>query len=155
MLRAHHHSHVEVESMRPVSSEEHRFVKGSRAPSTMLHTVVFAVHKIRMDELRTRLDEISDPFSASYGNHLTRAEATAITANLEGSRKLLHFLETFPTTSSSSGGGSDRRVEVLETTPNSDYITARASIELWEQFFDTEFNLYHYKPTSSTGLKGG
>mmetsp|Transcript_9640 Transcript_9640/g.13258 ORF Transcript_9640/g.13258 Transcript_9640/m.13258 type:complete len:256 (+) Transcript_9640:340-1107(+) len=106
-----------------------------------MHTVVFAIQKLRMDELRSILDDISNPFSTNYGNHLTRAEVTKITSNPEGSRKVLQFLENH---SHSSG-----QVEVVEMTPNKDYITARATVAHWEEIFKTEFHYYHSKKSES------
>ena len=127
-----------MEEMLP--SHSNRFEKGGRAQSTHLHTVIFAVNKIRMDELRSILDDISNPFSANYGNHLTRAQVSALTTNVEGSQKLLTFLENH--------AHGDGRVEILEMTPNKDYITARASVAQWESFFHTEFYEFHRKASS-------
>ena len=132
-----------MEEMLP--SHSNRFEKGVRARSTHLHTVIFAVNKIRMDELRSILDDISNPFSANYGNHLTRAQVSALTTNVEGSQKLLTFLENH--------AHGDGRVEILEMTPNKDYITTRASVAQWESFFHTEFYEFHRKVSTESQNK--
>ena len=125
-----------MESMLP--SHAVRFDKGIRAPSTQLHSVVFAVAKLNMDKLRKILDDISNPFSANYGNHLSRTEVSKLTSNVQGSQKLLKFLENHALV-------NNERLEILQMTPNKDYITARASVAHWERFFNTEFHLFHRK----------
>ena len=131
-------SHVKMESMLP--SHLFRYDKGIRAQTNHLHTVIFAVKKLNMDVLQSMLDDISNPFSVNYGNHLSRAEVSKLTSNVEGSQKLLRFLENHHHRLRNDG-----RVEVLQMTPNKDYITARASVAQWESFFNTEFYLFHRK----------
>lgn len=125
--------HVKVDSL--LENYSRRFAKMSRASPTHLHTVVFAIKKLRMDELRDILDDISNPLSINYGKHLTDKEINDLTTNVDGSRKLLNFLENH-----SMGNAG---VEVLKMTPKKDYVTARASVGLWERFFNTEF--YHFE----------
>jgi subtilase family serine protease len=43
----------------------------------------------------------------------------------------------------------EEKVEVLASTPNNDFITARASIRLWENFFNTEFYVFERKQSRS------
>ena len=135
------HSHVKVEKL--IEGYSSRFTRKSRAHPSDLHTVVFAVKKLRMDDLRSILDDIANPFSANYGNYLSSKEVDDMTTNHEGSQRILHFLENH-----SLGEG---RVEVLKTTPKKDYITARAPVRLWEAFFATEFHHFERKD----GLRSG
>ena len=130
-------THVKAESL--VKSYSVHFMKGNRAPGSELHTVVFAIKKKEIAKLTKMLEDISNPFSANYGKHLKKHQVTDLTSNLEGSNKLLHFLENHPL---ATNGGV---IEILKMTPNKDYITARAPVELWEHFFNTEFFLFHRK----------
>ena len=115
--------------------------KGRRALSSQPHTVVFAIKKLGMDKLQTILEDISDPNSPNYGNYMTRDQINAMTANPEGSSKVLHSLGHYSV--------DEEKVEVLASTPNNDFITARASIRLWENFFNTEFYVFERKQSRS------
>ena len=128
-------SHVKMETM--VDNFSNRFTKGARALPSQLHTVVFAIKKLRMNELRDILDDISNPYSLNYGKHLTREEVTQLTVNREGSDSLLYFLGNFTAV--------DGNVKIVTKTPNMDYITARASVELWERLFNAELFQFYIK----------
>ena len=130
-------SHVKFESL--IKSYSKNFRRGPRALATELHIVVFAIKKMQIVKLTKILDDISNPFSSNYGKHLTRSQVTELTLNLEGSNQLLHFLENHR---SATNGG---KMEVLKMTPNKDYITVRAPVELWESFFRTEFYFFQRK----------
>ena len=129
------HSYVKMETM--IEDFSNRFTKGSRAPSSQLHTVVFAVKKYGINQLRDILDDISDPYSLNYGNHLTREEVTKLTINIEGSNHLLLFLRNLSSV--------DGHVEIISTTNNMDYITARAPVKLWERILNAELYQFHSK----------
>ena len=129
---------------RMIGSYSKHFTKGQRAPSSHLHTVVFAIEKLRMEELRVKLEDISDPFSANYGKHMTRTQIANMTSNFEGRSKLVHYLENHP-------HRPNEVVKVLKATPYGDFVFAQASVKLWESFFNTEFFLFHKKnPTRPT-----
>jgi len=138
-----HLSHLKIESLIP--SYSNNFKKGQRASASQLHTVVFAIKKKQVAMLTKILDDISNPFSPNYGKHLTMEEVTQMTSNLEGSHKLLNFLENHPP------ANDGRRMEVLKMTPNKDYITAQAPVELWESFFNTEFYEFQHKKLDKNG----
>ena len=129
-------SHFKVESMMESYSE--RFLKEQRAPPSHQHTVVFAIKKLHMDELRVKLEDISDPFSPNYGKHLTRVQITNMTSNFEGRSKLLLFLENH-------SRRYKETVNIVKVTPYSDFVFAEASVKLWESFFDTEFFFFRMK----------
>ena len=129
-------SHLKTESM--IKSYSDRFSKGERASPFHLHTVVFAIKKLRMDELRIKLEDISDPFSSNYGNHLTRSQITSLTSNFEGKSMLIRFLENH-------SQRSNELMKILKVTPYGDFVFAQASVKLWESFFDTEFFFFHSK----------
>lgn len=137
------HSFAKMDSL--PSSYTEQFIKGHRAPSSQLHTVAFAIKKLKMDELQSILEDVSNPFSANYGKYMTREQINAMTANHDGSSKLLHSLRHHSV-------GEDT-VEVLAVTPNQDYITARASVRLWENYFNTEFHLFERKAGSKRRSK--
>lgn len=136
------HSFIKMETM--IEDFSSRFTKSSRAPSSQLHTVVFAVKKLKIDQLRDILDDISDPHSFNYGKHLTREEATKLTINIEGSNQLLYFLRNL--------SSIDGHVEIISTTSNVDYVTARAPVKLWERVFNAE--LYQFYSKSERKLEG-
>ena len=125
--------HIKMESA--ISDSLNRYTRGLRVPSSQHHTVVFAIHKLHMDELRTKLDDISNPFSANYGNHMTREQVNAFVTNEIGSNTLLHYLENY-------SEGEDK-IDIVDKTPRLDYITAKAPVYLWERFLNTEFHFFH------------
>ena len=129
-------SHLKVESMMESYSE--RFLKEQRASPSHQHTVVFALEKLHMDELRVKLEDISDPFSPNYGKHLTRVQITNMTSNFEGRSKLLRFLENH-------SRRYNEEVKIVKVTPYSDFVFAETSVKLWESFFDTEFFFFRMK----------
>ena len=130
-------SHLKVESM--TESYSKRFLREQRASPSHLHTVVFAIKKLHMDELRVKLEDISDPFSPNYGKHLTRVQITNMTSNFEGRSKLLRFFENH------SQQQTVEAVKIVKVTPYSDFVFAEASVKLWESFFDTEFFFFRMK----------
>jgi len=135
--------YIKMESM--IGGYSIRFEKRLRVIGSQMHTVVFAIQKLRMDKLRSILNDISNPFSANYGNHLTRAEVTKLTSNPKGSKNLLQFLKNHTHYTGN--------VEVLTMTPSKDYITARAAIAHWEEIFKTNFFYFHSRQVESQ--KGG
>eukprot|EP01036_Dinobryon_divergens_P028582 gene28582-37547_t len=137
------HSFEKMDSL--PNSHTEKYTRGHRATSSQRHTVTFAIKKLNMDQLQANLDDISNPFSVNYGNYKTREELNAITANHEGSSKLLHALRHHSV-------GEDT-VEVLSVTPNQDYITARASVQLWENFLNTEFYFFERKADTKSRSK--
>ena len=137
--------HLKVESMS--ASYSNHFFKGERAASSHLHTVIFAIQKLRMDELRVKLDDIANPFSINYGKHMSKVQISEMTSNREGSAALVRFLE-------SHWHHSSEKVQILKMAQTEDFIAARASVKLWEIFFNTEFYQFHSKKATRS-MKNG
>ena len=99
--------------------------KGTRAVPETKHEVIFSV-KENLDDLKTLVDDISNPFSANFGKHLKRDEVTAMSANPASFHHVMAYL-------------SLHEIEVVGTSPYSEYITAVAPVRKWEELFATEF----------------
>ena len=65
---------------------------GKRAVGDRSHTVVFAVKQRNLDALEAAVVAVSDPQSPQYGQHWTREQVGALTANREASDAVLAFL---------------------------------------------------------------
>lgn len=107
----------------------HGFVQGSRVPITDLHRVVIAVNQAKLDELKTLVDDISNPHSSNYGKHLSRVELDAFTSAPISSQNVLQFLE-------------DEQITIITRGRNDHYITAEASIAKWEEILCAEFYFF-------------
>ena len=105
-------------------------IRRERPSSDHIHEVIFVIPPMNMDELTRILYDVSDPLSASYGQHLTREEVTTLTSNPESRDIVMKYLQ------------SKGAVNISETLYG-DYIIASARIEVWEEMFDTEFYIFH------------
>jgi tripeptidyl-peptidase I len=106
--------------------------KEGRASADEVHDVVFVVQHNNVDKLTRILHDVSDPSSAKYGKHLTRAEISDLTANPTARKEVLAHLK--------AAGAS-----VVTDSPYGDHhITARAPVSVWENMFNTEFFVYSH-----------
>ena len=105
-------------------------VRGGRPLDDHIHEVIFMVHHRNMAELKRILDDVSDPLSSNYGRHMTREQVVEMTANPESRDAIIAYLH--------SNGAA-----VLSETLNGEYITAAASIPVWEKMLQTEFFTFH------------
>jgi tripeptidyl-peptidase-1 len=108
-------------------------MRSLRAPAEAIHDVVFAVRQKNLDEVKTILEDVSDPFSPNYGQHLTREEVADLTSNPEARDSVVAYLTT------------EVGATIVQESAYGEYIMARASVSVWEKLFDTEF--YTYKQT--------
>lgn len=107
--------------------------KIDRAPQEQTHEVMFAVQLQNMAELTQILHDVSDPKSANYGKYLTKQEVVDLTSNPAAHQVIREYLTSIGAT-------------IIEESDGGDFITARGSVELWEETFDTEFYAFrHYK----------
>ena len=118
-------SHVFKETIARLSSRKD-LKKGSRQIGEHVHEVVFVIRQKNMDELTRVLLEVSDPRSASYGQHLKREEVIKMTSNPEARSAVVNYLES-------------NHANIISETQGSEYITASAPIFVWEKVFNTEF----------------
>ena len=122
-------THVFRDSI-PFFASRSDIVKQSPLLPTYVHEVVFAVEQNNMDELERILNDVSDPSSANYGQHLSGEQVAAMTMNPEGRDAIVNYLHANGAT-------------VTSESLNSEFITARAPISLWNKVFNTEFALFH------------
>lgn len=98
-----------------------------RAPASAMHTTVIAIQQNNVHKVKQLLEEVSDPFSSSYGNYLTFEEIGDLVRNDESIEHVERFLQY-------------HHIEVLSKTPFREYITVRAPISKWEEILNTEFH---------------
>jgi tripeptidyl-peptidase I len=117
--------HVFKESMPSVSmrSDLERF---DRVHGALVHEVVFVIRQRNMVELTGILNDVSDPGSPNYGQHLTREKVSSMTINPESRDAVLSYL---------SSVGS----KVKSVTRGGDFIIAEAPVAVWEEVFKAEF----------------
>jgi hypothetical protein len=84
-------THIFKESIPHLSSRAD-LLKGDRVHHAHTHEVVFMIRQRNMDELTRKLEDVSDPSSPNYGQHMTMNEVVEMTANPEGSEHgVLHI----------------------------------------------------------------
>lgn len=101
-----------------------------RVPSDYIHEVMFAVKLLNMDELTRILYDVSDPASENYGKHKTSQEVTDMTSNPKANKKIHEYLQI-------------AGVDIISESLGGEFITAQASVKLWEEMFATEFFRFH------------
>ena len=124
------HDHVFRERAADLSLRKD-ILKKERASGTITHEVVFAVQQKNIDKLTSILGDISDPESVNYGNHLTREEVQDLTYDQKSHDTILNYLE-------------DAGAVFVTESLYGEYITAKATINLWERLFKTEFFVFHH-----------
>lgn len=125
-----YHNHVFRESIAPGLSSRDDIVKVGRVSPDELHEIIFHIQESNIDELTRLVHDISDSKSLNYGKHLTREEVSKMTSNSISHDLTTKYLEKAGAT-------------ILSETISGEYITASASIKLWESILDTEFFAYH------------
>ena len=105
-------------------------VKTDRAAPEHVHELVFAVTQLNMDQLEAHLLDVSNPTSPRYGQHKTRAEVDAMTANPVGLRAIVDELRALP------------GATIVQQTPNGEYVVASATVAVWEAYLDTTFHVF-------------
>ena len=104
-------------------------VKKNRASPTLSHDVIFVVRQKNIGLLERILLDVSDPLSRNYGKHMSWEEIGNLTAVPDSAEKIKTFLR--------AAGAS-----IVSETPFQEYITARGSIQMWEDMFETTFHHY-------------
>mmetsp|Transcript_21927 Transcript_21927/g.21212 ORF Transcript_21927/g.21212 Transcript_21927/m.21212 type:complete len:770 (+) Transcript_21927:254-2563(+) len=125
-----HGNHLFMEAA-PGLSVRKDLVKGSRVDSNRVHEVMFATKQLNMEELREKLLDISDPLSINYGKHMTKDEVHSMTANPTANLKIKEYLTV-------------KGAQILTETPSGEFISARGSIQVWEEIFKTEFFSFNH-----------
>ena len=130
-IRKSSHTHIFKESNSHLSARSD-IEKQNRARHDHSHEVVFIIQQKNMDELKSVLHDISDPYSPNYGQHWTRDEVVDFTSNIEGRNAVVSYLHL--------SGAS-----VVSETLAGEYVTAKASVKIWEKMFNTQIYLFHLK----------
>jgi tripeptidyl-peptidase I len=122
-------THIFKESIPNLSSRSD-LLKGDRVHHAHNHEVVFMIQQRNMDELTRILEDVSNPSSLNYGQHMTMDEVVAMTANPEGLVAVTSYLV--------KNGAS-----IVSETLHGEYVTAAAPIAVWEKVLNTEFFTFH------------
>ena len=107
-------------------------VKQTLLLPTHVHEVIFAVEQKNMDVLEIILNDVSNPSSANYGQHMSGEQVAALTMNPESRDAVINYLYA---------NGASVTAESLY----GEFITANAPISLWNKVFNTEFKLFHQR----------
>ena len=126
---SHHGQKITTESIPTLDSRDD-FRKGTRVHPLIQHQIVFAVQQNNANEIKRLLHEVSDPFSPTYGNHLTRAAIAKLTSNPTSAVAIKSFL-------------TEQGATIASETVYGEYIVAEGSVQLWERLLSAEF--YHYE----------
>ena len=108
----------------------HDIIKQRRILPSHIHLVVFVVRQRNLEELSRILHDVSEPSSPNYGRHWSGQTVANLTANPQASAAVISYL--------SLNGAS-----IVSVTPNSEYITANATVAVWEKMFRAEFYAFH------------
>jgi tripeptidyl-peptidase I len=126
-------NHVFMENMTSVSMRSD-LKRVGRVHGASVHEAVFVIRQRNMVELTGILNDVSDPGSPNYGQHLTREKVSSMTINPESRDAVLSYL---------SSVGS----KVKSVTHGGDFIIAEAPVAVWEEVFKAEFfTLQHTLP---------
>ncbi len=104
-------------------------MKLGRAAGEIKHQVVFAIKNRNIDQIESKLLDISDPNSNNYGKYPTQQEITELTANKAAQREIRKYFQYHD-------------IEIIRTSRNKGYITAEAPVSKWEEVFGNEFHLF-------------
>ena len=128
-------THVFRESI-PLLSSRTDLHKIGRPDDSYLHEVIFVIQSRNVDELTRIVDDVSDPESMNYGQHMTREQVVDLTSNPESSAVVSAYLH--------ANGAA-----IMSVTPGEEFVTAQAPISVWERLFKTRF--YVIKQTHLDG----
>jgi len=107
------------------------FSRAGYPSPTAEHEVVFAVNQKNIDKLESLLFEVSDPKNSKFGQYLNRQQVANLTSNIEGTEFVSKYL-------------NQNGIKIVKSTPHGEYITAKASVELWEKMFATTFYTFNH-----------
>lgn len=114
----------------PKLSARNDLVREDRIDRDFIHEVVFVIQQRNMDEITRMLHDVSDPCSSNYGQHMTQEQVTRMTENLDARDYVVSYLNR-------------KGASVIGTTLGSEYITASATISVWESMLNTQFYAFH------------
>ena len=135
-----HETHIFVEEAPALLKRDDLFKRG-RAPAQQSHEVIFVVQQRNLAQLEKELHDVSDPNSANYGRHWTSRQVADLTSNPDGQQAIRAYLQQLGAT-------------VTSETLYGDYITATATVDVWESLFHTEFYVFEQVTVSSVRDRG-
>lgn len=128
-------THVYRESIRRLESRTD-IVKVQEMPSNYTHELVFAIQQLNMDKLLLVLEDISNPASENYGNHMSAASVAALTANPTAASAAIAYL-------------NENGATVVSESLYGEYVTAIAPVAVWNKVLQTKF--YAFQQTQIDG----
>jgi tripeptidyl-peptidase-1 len=105
---------------------------GARVHPHEVHAVTFSVKKTNVDMLEQIFLNVSDPFSAEYGKHWTKAKISELTANPLAVQKISSYLKS-------------HGMDIVSQTSDGSYITVQGKVSAWEKMFSTKFFEFKHK----------
>lgn len=103
--------------------------KMGRAPRDMLHKVLFAVKEQNIHQLEQLLLDRSNPHSPNYGKWLSGDEVRQLTLNEKAVQTVKQSL-------------AQAGAQVLRTSLGGEFVSAVATISVWEQLLQCEFHIH-------------
>eukprot|EP01041_Mallomonas_annulata_P000368 gene368-672_t len=94
-----------------------------------IHELVFVIKPKNMDTLSTYLEDISNPASPRYGQHLTSEQVREMTSNVEGANNVKKFL-------------AENGATIVKESADGNSVTVRAPIRVWDSALSTKFSIY-------------
>jgi subtilase family serine protease len=123
-------THVFKESI-PLLSSRRDLARKDRVHHEQTHEIIFVLRQKNTDTLIRFIDDVSDPRSVNFGQHMTREEINNLTVIPEARTALLKYLF------------SNGAIVTSETLLSGDYIKASAAISTWERVLNTQFYTFH------------
>jgi tripeptidyl-peptidase I len=123
-------THVFKESI-PLLSSRRDLARKDRVHHEQTHEIIFVLRQKNLDKLIRFIDDVSDPRSVNFGQHMTKEEIDTLTVIPDARTALLKYLR--------SNGAN----VTSETFLSGDYIKASAAISTWERVLNTEFYTFH------------
>lgn len=112
------------------------YIKGNRANPDILHEIIISIPQKNQETLVKLLHEVSDHTSPKYGNYLSFDEIGELVSNPQSTAAVQNWLES-------------NDVSVVSVTDHGEYITAVATIGVWEKLFDAKFHEFQHSDSST------
>ena len=109
-----------------------------RAMPDYQHSTVIAVQQLNLDRVKEMLNEVSDPFSANYGHHLSFEEVGKLVTNHEAVAHIRKFIQL-------------HNMNLISESPRGEFFTISAPISKWEEVLNTEFFEFESESNSEAG----
>lgn len=93
-----------------------------------LHSVVISVKRKNFDRLKGLVDDISNPYSARYGQHMSRDDVATMISNPDGVHQIKSFLSQYP------------QLRISKESRYGEYLTVEGPVGLWNKLFKTQLH---------------